>query len=488
MKLPRTIRIVRLMLNVFFSILHNEPLLLRGSLAQLDELGGIYIKFLQVVVLNLNPSNQENYLELMSVYERSKPDKIDIQAYLRKHGLPHAEQLATIESHPFATGSFGQVYRGQLQSGEEVIVKVLRPSVMRYLNYDLRLLKILSVLYSLIDRQKMLNFKDIYNEFKRTCQQEVNYVREAEAANHFYDQYQDHPRLVIPKTYLPLCTDHIIVQERIVGLSLTDLVTYQTQGIDAREYVSKELHSDLFLQLYTVGYEIIINAVTGRLMQADPHPGNIILLPDNHVALIDFGMTTQLTNHRLAFYDLLVQYKSFYSGQVALEELLVAAMEFMTPKLYAAMTSADQVLGEWDEESLLTKLRQSTRSITSDSHSKAIIDSMLEQKLLMKVLFFAVNKGNRFGLTIDLQSIMILKAAHAYLTLMAQFDRHESVVIKQVLTDVIDYAKANLGTIADDEPFTLEPYEAIEILSTWFDKMSRNDPWLMQQIAGGYIK
>jgi predicted unusual protein kinase regulating ubiquinone biosynthesis (AarF/ABC1/UbiB family) len=487
MKMPRTIRILQLMTNVIFSILHNEPLLLRGNLAQLDELGGIYIKFLQVVVLNLNPDNQENFMELLNVYERSKPDVVDIRQYLIENKLPNAHKLASVASQPFATGSFGQVYQGQLQSGEAVIVKILRPGVRRYLNYDLRLLKIISALYSLVDRQKMLNFKDIYNEFKRTCLQEINYTREAEAADHFYRQYQEHPALVIPKTYLELCSEHIIVQERIVGLSLTDLLNYQAQGTNARQYVAEQLQSDLYDQLYTVGYEILTNALTGRLMQADPHPGNIILLPHNRVALIDFGMTTKLNQHRLAFYDLVVQYRSFYNGQVAIEDLLIAAMEFLTPKLYAAMNSAENLLSGASEERLVDKVRHSARSVTQDSHAQAIINSMLEEKMIMKVLFFAVNKGNRFGLTIDLQSIMLLKAVHAYLTLMAQFDRYESVVITNVLNDVLAYAQQHMGQIAEAEAISLQPFEAIEILSTWFDKMSRNDPWLMQEIAGGYI-
>jgi hypothetical protein len=70
---------------------------------------------------------------------------------------------------------------------------------------------------------------------------------------------------------------------------------------------------------------------------------------------------------------------------------------------------------------------------------------------------------------------------------MAQFDRYESVVITNVLNDVLAYAQQHMGQIAEAEAISLQPFEAIEILSTWFDKMSRNDPWLMQEIAGGYI-
>lgn len=488
MKLPRTFRILKLMTSVIFSILHDEPLLLKGNLAQLDELGGIYIKFLQIVVINLHSNNQENFLELLAVYERSKPDALNIQQYLEEVQTPQRHRLSNISSEPIGTGSFGQVYKGYLDGTKPVVIKILRPSVLKYINYDLRLLSFLSWFYGLIDRQKMLNFRDIYGEFRKTCQQEVNYLREVEVAEHFYKQYASHPTLVIPQTYSELCSSRVIVQDYIDGLSLTDVFTLYTQGVDARHYVHQQLNSDLYQQLYTIGYELLTKAMTGQLIHADPHPGNIVLLPAGKVALIDFGMTTQLLNNRMAFYDLIVQYKAFYNHEnPAIDDLLVAALEFVSPKLYAAIASAGDLFGEYQDTDLLTRLRHGATSATQDKTSQAMLTSLLQGNRIMKALFFVVNKGNRFGLTIDLQSIMLLKSIHGYLSLIGPFDP-ECITLKCVLTDAVDYAQANIGTVADLAPLELEPSEALELLSNWFDKMSRNDPRLMQKIAGGYLR
>lgn len=487
MKLPRTIRILHLMTSVTFSVLNNEPLLLRGNLAKLDELGGIYIKFLQIIVLNLNSQNQEHFLELLAVYEDSKPDTLDVEQYLRQKNTLLMQNIAYIEERPFATGSFGQVYRAHLHSGETVAIKVLRPGVMRYLRFDLRLLSLLSWAYTLIDRQKMLNFRDIYKNFKKTCLQETDYQREAAAGQYFYEQYSGHPRMVIPKTYAMFCTSAILVQELIIGVSVTEALRQQAQGIDIRAKLYEQTGSDLHVQLYQIGYELLTRAVAGKLMQADPHPGNIILLPDNKVALIDFGMTYQLLENRTAFYELLVQYREFYRNDLAIESFALAALKFLSPTLHTAVANADSVFGRHlAEDSLMSKLRSVTRKVAYEEGSRATIDGLLRQKMIMKVLFFAINRDNRFGFTFDLKALNLLKSAHSYLSLAGQFDQ-SGTIIREVVTDVVNASSAHQATALDESPVKLDPYETMEVLSQWFDKMARNDPYIMQEVAGDFV-
>ena len=105
----------------------------------------------------------------------------------------------------------------------------------------------------------------------------------------------------------------------------------------------------------------------------------------------------------------------------------------------------------------------------------------------MKILFFAINKGNRFGFTLDLQAIMLLKATHSYMIMMAQFDK-EGRTIARALAGGTEFARQHMSKVVDLKPQELAPHEAVEVLSNWFDKMSRNDPWLMEKITGGQIK
>lgn len=489
MKTPRTVKIVRLMGQVLRAFLHNERLGLQGSLAQLDELGGIYIKFLQMIVLSSAGLQQKNFGEFLKVYEDSKPDDIFAWGYLQSIHMPHMERIAKMDPKPFATGSFGQVYKAQLDTGEEVIIKVLRPGVKRYLRYDLRLLHLVCRIYSIFDKQKMLDFRQIYKQFKTTCLQEMQYTREVEVADYYYRTYQDHPQMVIPKTFLEMCNDQVIVQEYISGISFAKLLTMQNKGVDARQFVQENFNSDLFLQLEVIGIQLLSKALVGDILQADPHPGNIIALRDNKVALIDFGMATELSENRVAFYEMLLQYKAFYSNDFQIEELALAALKYLSPKLFAAIAEADKFLGGdlLQKEKLIERLKKVTYEVAGEQSTKNMIDSMLEQNLIMKVLFFAINQNNRFGFTFDLGAVNLLKASQGYLTLLGQFDK-DAIVVTKVINGAVAYAQQNLDRVMDTNSLHLEPLESLEIISTWLDKMSRNDPWLVSHMVGGYIE
>lgn len=473
-------------------ILNNERLFLKGSLDKLDQLGGVYIKFLQIVVLNMKPHEQEGFKEMLSVYEHSKPDQLDLKRHLMRQGYRRLDAFAEIEASPFATGSFGQVYHAKLITGENVIIKILRPSVMRYLKYDLRLLNFMSWALSCFDRQKMINFRLIYKEMRKTSIGETSYLQEAQMANDYYQTYKDHPKLVIPKTYLELSTDTIIVQDYIEGLSAAKLLEMRENGVEPLTYMRQNFNSDLYDQLYTVGFELLAKAVMGNPLQADPHPGNILLLHNNQVALIDFGMIAALNENRMAFYEMLLQYQDYYANNLAIESFSLAALKYLIPELYAAIESADKLLGPTrpgtKQMTLMERFRQATSSMAQDAHTAPLVENLLATKQIMKVLFYAINRGNRFGLTFDLKSVMLLKASQTYLSVVGKFDPDAHFVIGRVIDDVIIYAQANMDRLLTEEPIRLEPAAALEILSTWFDKMARNDPWLMNQLVGAYLE
>ncbi len=494
LKSPRSLTIMLLMIAVIRSILNNQRLTLKASLVKLNLLGGIYIKFLQIIVLNLNANDQDNFVDLLAVYEHSQPDALDLQGYLRRRGYAKLDRFSQIDSQPFATGSFGQVYHATLATGESVVVKVLRPSVMKYLRSDLRLLSLLSWTYSLFDRQRLINFRQIFSELHKSCLNETNYINEASLADYYYEKYKDHPTFVIPKTYLELSNDYLIVQDFIDGLSVAELMRHQAAGTEPIAYVREVLGSDLYAQLHTVGFELLSKATIGDLLQADPHPGNIILLPQDKVALIDFGMATELSENRTAFYEMILQYQAYYANDWTLENFAMAALKYLAPEFFAAIGEADRLLAPerrpasaTSGPTLVERLRSATMEVAQDQYTAELIDTLLQRHMIMKVLFFGVNRGNRFGFSFDLKSITLLKAGQTYLSLLGQFD-HQAVIIRGVINDVVAFSQANIEKIIGENPIELSPHEALEVLSTWFDKMARNDPWLASRLVGGYVE
>lgn len=490
MRQPRTIKILKLMTSSVRAVLKGEAHILDQQSTQLEELGGIYIKFMQWIVLGLDPEDQTMYRELLRVYEDSKPDALDVQHYLQTR-IPQAQlaQFKSIETVPFATGSFGQVYRAELQNGQAVIVKVLRPSVARYLGYDLRLLGFLSWLYSLFDRQKMLNFRAVYRDFKKTCLQETDYIREAHTAYTYAQNYVNHPHLVIPKTYLELSGPTILVQDRVEGMSLTKLLELQSTGLNAQDVCRQYLQSDLYFQLKVVGVELFSKALIGQPVQTDPHPGNIILLPNNQVSLIDFGMATTVRTNRRGLYELMLQYQAFYSGNLAIDKFTTATLKCMAPELYEAIIQADKLLvgSDLNGTSMLDKLSEMIREIFDDTEARPALEQMLERKMIMKVLFFAINKGNRFGFSFDMDTTSLWKAIHTYFITVARFDTSGEKVVLPVFNETVMLSQAHLDRIFASPGVSMNPDQALETLSRWFDKMARNDPWLMDRVAGNYL-
>ncbi|HLC91581.1 MAG TPA: AarF/ABC1/UbiB kinase family protein [Candidatus Saccharimonadales bacterium] len=488
MKQPRTIRIMRLMTHVMTSILRGEKLMISSNTDKIGELGGIYVKFLQLVVINLDPNNQVGYKQLLKVYENSQPDPIDVKRYLASQlSAQNFAKIKSIEPQPFATGSFGQVYHARLWDDRSVVVKVLRPSVIKYLKYDLRLLNALTWLYNLADRKKMLNFRSMFKDFKHTSLNETDYVREAAVADSYWESYQNHPHMVIPRTYMELCSKHVIVQDYIQGVSVAQLLALQTSSTDAAAYCLQYLQSDLHVLLSVIGVEIVGRALVGEIVQADPHPGNIIILPGNRVALIDFGMSAIITKDRMAFYDLVVQYQKLYSGHLAIEDFTLCALRCLAPVLYVALEQTDGLITQTYQVSIFEKLRVAVKEYFDETNNKMGVSQDLQRFSIMKVLFFGINKDNRFGFSFDLSATSMWKATQTYFVLAQKFDPSGTIILN-ALNEVIWQAAHNMDRIAGSPQTQMSSSEALETLSCWFDKMARNDPWLMSRMVGNYIK
>src|SRR5690606_723431 len=129
-----------------------------------------------------------------------------------------------------------------------------------------------------------------------------------------------------------------------------------------------------------------------------------------------------------------------------------------------------------------------TRQVAYQDDTLPVINSLLQRRMIMKALLFAINRNNRFGFSFDMRSITFLKASQLFMVLVARFEPETTTIMTNVMDRVIDYGKANFEQIVDSQPQTMKPTEAFELLSVWFDKMSRNDPWLTEKMVGGIIE
>ena len=274
------------------------------------QLGGVYVKFLQILSLKqIAFLGNWDSKEAVAVFDAVRPDDIDIQDYLRRNIPPDLlNDLVHVDSEPFAAGSFGQVYFGQHRDGTNIIIKALRPGLVQNIRVDLRVLRLIASMLGFSLRTWATDFSAIFKDFRKVILQEVDYKAEAAHAKYFYDYFSNQPLIVIPKTYLELCSSNIIVQEYLPGIPLSEVVLAIDDGKDPSTFVKERLGSDLQTQIGILGEEITLSILAADWIWGDPHPGNIKLLDGNRIGIFDFGITGEPPVDRRAFRLVLLEY------------------------------------------------------------------------------------------------------------------------------------------------------------------------------------
>ncbi len=214
-------------------------------------------------------------------------------------GKPVEQVFSVLERKCTAAASLGQVHKAVLAStGEEVAVKIQRPNIDQLVRMDLSTLKfVIWVINRFVDTGEFIDLMGVYREFKRTVYEEIDYVTEAANAKRFKEMFKDDPTIYVPSVYEDYTSRRLLVLEWIDGIKINDYATLEAEGISRLE-VAKRTVSAYFYQFFTAGF-----------FHADPHPGNIFVLPASKldkldgvktapvIAFVDFGMVGTLTKN-----------------------------------------------------------------------------------------------------------------------------------------------------------------------------------------------
>jgi hypothetical protein len=487
-KRHRTARVAKILTRSLY--LHR-----RGKKAEIYNLvcdefvrfGGVYVKFLQGVLLRSQALKHWHSPDKLNIFENLHSEPLDIIKILQSE-LPADKlaRIASVQPQPFAAGSFGQVYYGQLVTGQQIVIKVLRPMVRDLLSYDLRLLSMFSkkFLRKLHKGNVDMNIDEAVKEFRVSTLRETDYVAEAEFAAELHTAYKDHPTFIIPETFIDLCTPNIIVQEYIDGISAASLVKLHEQGVDPKEYIAEQLGSDLDAQLITLGYESLMGAFDLRRIQGDPHPGNIRLMRDNKVGLIDFGIQAASPTNKAAFFGLLEEWHRLFEDGRNISNLFEQFMRFFVSDLYRALKRLSSVASSTTAEGNnftgeVGKVAQETFSQLTGMRD---IDPMLADGRVLQLVNQMVNKDNRFGLVIKLESSEILRAATTYITLVESLGRR-GVVLPKVFGQVVKNVSAKYPELHHTQDDGMSISAALQTVSNWLERVAERDPALFMQLT-----
>lgn len=210
------------------------------------------------------------------------PNEIAFQFIREELGKDPSEVYAEISPKPIAAASLGQVYRATLKTGEQVAVKVQRPGLARGIALDLFVLRKIAALAMARISIIRSDLVAITDEFAERIFEEMDYTQEGRNAERFNELYGYMSDIYVPTIYWDYTARRVLTMEWIEGTKLTELEAIAAQGLDATYLVNVGVQCSL-RQLLEHGF-----------FHADPHPGNLLAMPNGKLAYLDFGMMSNM--------------------------------------------------------------------------------------------------------------------------------------------------------------------------------------------------
>jgi ubiquinone biosynthesis protein len=227
-------------------------------------------------------------------------------------GAHPTDLFESFEETPFASASIGQVHKATIKNGDRVAVKVQRPGIQKIIEVDLEIMLHLATLAERhIEEMSVFRPVKIVEEFARTLEKEIDYTIEATNMERIARQFLDTPHVYIPKVFRETSTLRILTTEFIDGIKVSDIDRLEDAGLDRKLITARGADISL-AQIFETGF-----------FHADPHPGNIFVLPGNVICLLDFGMVGVVDrNTREDFVELvdsIVHQDEIYTSQILLK-------------------------------------------------------------------------------------------------------------------------------------------------------------------------
>ncbi|EFA70640.1 ABC1 kinase family protein [Cylindrospermopsis raciborskii] len=250
----------------------------------LTKLGPAYIKIGQALSTrpDLVPPIYLEELTKLQDQLPAFPNEIAYQFIKEELGGLPEDIYSEISPQPIAAASLGQVYKGRLKTGEEVAIKVQRPDLRERITIDLYILRILAGWVQKNVKRVRSDLVGILDELGSRIFEEMDYIREGENAERFFELYGHLPDIYVPKIYWEYTNRRVLTMEWINGIKLTQPQEIETLGINARYLIEIGVQCSL-RQLLEHGF-----------FHADPHPGNLLATFDGKLAYLDFGMMSEV--------------------------------------------------------------------------------------------------------------------------------------------------------------------------------------------------
>jgi ubiquinone biosynthesis protein len=249
------------------------------------ELGTSFIKLGQMLSTRPDVAGPEMAKELANLQTAAPADPPDtVRAMIEaEFAKPLSKLFARFEEAPLASASIAQVHLAQLHAGEHVVVKVQHAGIADKIMSDL---DILASLAELAEKHstEMRRYQPaaVVRQFRRTLLRELDFTSERRNLEEFAEHFAQDDTVHFPRAYQEFSTRRVLTMERLEGILGTESAALAASGADLNEFAHRG--ANMYLQMI----------FRDAFYHADPHPGNLMLLPNGAVGVLDCGMVGRL--------------------------------------------------------------------------------------------------------------------------------------------------------------------------------------------------
>ena len=250
-----------------------------------EELGPTFVKFGQILSNRPDLVPLELTFELEKLHDNVPPMLESVAKQVVETELKDKVEnlFAWFEPKPFASASIAQVHKVTLHSGKRVALKVQRLGIHDIILEDIKAMyKIAEVLERRIPSLKNFDPIGIVKNFEESILKEIDFINESINIQRFYNNLKNDKTLdqfaEAPKVYSAFTTSKVLAMEFISGIKINQIDKLKAKNIDTK-VIARRLTVSYFKQIFEYGF-----------FHADPHPGNLLVLPNSHICYLDFGM------------------------------------------------------------------------------------------------------------------------------------------------------------------------------------------------------
>ncbi|QDT04525.1 putative protein kinase UbiB [Rubripirellula lacrimiformis] len=371
----------------------------------LVDLGPTFIKVGQILAARPDLVGPKLAEELKRLRADVHPDSIEQvrNTLAQELGENFESRFQSIDATPLATASIGQVHRAVLHDGTNVVIKVQRANIERTMLQDIEVLAGLAQLAERVDGFAAWGPTDMVRQMGPMISRELDFTRERQNLEQFGEMFdRNRNDVVIPRPHKPLCTRRVLVMDELVGQPLSQFLSDEAERCDTDNDAIIASRNELKHRLCeTIASVYLTMIFEEAIFHADPHMGNLIVMENGQLGILDFGMIGRIDeNLRETIEDMLV---AISSGDQNRLTRLICQIGNAPPMLNESRLAIDvaefigtygkQSFGEFDLTGALNEL--------SDMLHRHAIKLPNQSALLLKMLISLEGTLRELGASFD---------------------------------------------------------------------------------------